>query len=84
VAGLSLPPARRAAAPSGRGVIPSVWRGAIVEVYADQTVAALVPSLYDDQAMTMPCVVAGLVPGDRVLIVAIEGRRDDLVVIAPG
>jgi hypothetical protein len=69
---------------SGRGAVPSIWRGVIVETYADGRVAALVPSLYEDQAMRMPCVVAGLVVGDRVLIAAIEGRRDDLVVIAPG
>lgn len=69
---------------SGRGAIPSIWRGSIVEFYADGTVAALVPSLYGDQAIRMPCVVAGLVVGDRVLIAAIEGRRDDLIVLAPG
>ena len=75
---------RPAPAPSGRGAVPSIWRGSIVELYADQTVAALIPSLYEDQAMRMPCVVAGLAPGDRVLIAAIEGRDDDLIVIAPG
>jgi hypothetical protein len=69
---------------SGRGAIPSIWRGSIVELYADGRVAAVVPSLYEDQAISMPCVVAGLVAGDRVLIAAIEGRRDDLIVIAPG
>jgi hypothetical protein len=83
MAGLSIPPARRPA-PSGRAAIPSVWRGKIVELYTDQTVAALVPSLYGDQAMRMPCVVAGLAAGDRVLVVAVEGRADDLIVIAPG
>ena len=74
----------RRATPSGRGAVPSIWRGQLVEVYADGTVAAVVPSLYGDQALSMPCVVAGLVVGDRVLIAAIEGRADDLVVIAPG
>jgi hypothetical protein len=83
VAGLSIPP-RRGPAPSGRAAIPSVWRGKIVELYTDRTVAALVPSLYGDQAMRMPCVVAGLAAGDRVLVVAVEGRADDLIVIAPG
>jgi hypothetical protein len=72
------------AAATGRAAIPSIWRGRIVEVYTDQTVAALVPSLYGDQAMRMPCAVAGLTIGARVLIAAIEGRSDDLVVIAPG
>jgi hypothetical protein len=75
---------QRRAAPTGRGAIPSIWRGTLVEAYDDQTVAALVPSLYGDQAMRMPCVVAGLVIGDRVLVAAIEGRSDDLIVIAPG
>jgi hypothetical protein len=53
-------------------------------LYADQTVAAVIPSLYGDQAMRVPCVVAGLAVGDRVLLAAIEGRADDLIVIAPG
>jgi hypothetical protein len=53
-------------------------------LYADQTVAAVIPSLYGDQAMRVPCVVAGLAAGDRVLVVAVEGRADDLIVIAPG
>ena len=75
---------RPAPSPSGRGAVPSIWRGTIVETYTDHTVAALVPSLYGDQAVPMPCVVAGLVPGDRVLIAAVEGRSDDLIVIAPG
>lgn len=69
---------------SGRGAIPSIWRGSIVETYADGTVSALIPSLYADQATRMPCVVADMHPGDRVLIAAIEGRRGDWVVIAPG
>lgn len=69
---------------SGRGAIPSIWRGSVAEIYTDGTVAALVPSLYGDQAVRMPCVVAALAVGDRVLIAAIEGRRDDLIVLAPG
>jgi hypothetical protein len=69
---------------SGRGAIPSIWRGSIAEIYGDGFVAALVPSLYGDQAVKVPCVVAGLAVGDRVLLAAIEGRRDDLVVLAPG
>lgn len=69
---------------SGRGAIPSIWRGVIVEIYGDGFVSALIPSLFGDQAKRMPCAVAGLDAGDRVLLAAIEGRRDDLVVIAPG
>jgi hypothetical protein len=69
---------------SGRGAIPSVWRGIIVETYTDGTVGATVPSLFGDQAVRMPCVVAGLTVDARVLVVAIEGRSDDLIVIAPG
>jgi hypothetical protein len=76
--------APRPAHPSGRNAIPSIWRGIIVETYTDGTVGALVPSLFADQAVRMPCVVAGLVAGDRVILAAIEGRSDDLIVIAPG
>lgn len=82
--GLVIPAPKRAPAASGRGAVPSIWRGVIVETYTDQTVAALIPSLYGDQAHRMPCVVAGLVKGDRCLIAAIEGRQGDWVVIAPG
>lgn len=82
--GLVIPAPKRAPAASGRGAVPSIWRGRIVELYADQTVAAVIPSLYGDQAMRVPCVVAGLAAGDRVLLAAIEGRADDLIVIAPG
>jgi hypothetical protein len=32
----------------------------------------------------MPCVVTGLTIGAPVLIAAIEGRIDDLIVITPG
>ena len=69
---------------SGRGAIPSIWRGQVIETYTDGTVAAVVPSLYGDQAVRMPTVVAGLTPGARVLVAAIEGRRDDLVVLTIG
>ena len=82
MAGLTLPGSSRAS--SGRQAIPSIWRGTIVEIYADGRVSAVVPSLFEDQAINMPCVVAGLVIGDRVLVAAIEGRADDLIVIAPG
>lgn len=81
--GLQIPAPRRVQA-TGRGSIPSAWRGRIVEMYTDQTVAAVIPSLYGDQAMRVPCVVAGLAVGDRVILLAIEGRSDDLIVIAPG
>lgn len=73
-----------ASSSSGRGSIPSVWRGSIVETYDDGTVAARVPSLYGEEAVRIPTVVAGLTVGARVLIVAIEGRRDDLVVLTVG
>jgi hypothetical protein len=69
---------------TGRGVIPSIWRGSIVETYTDGTVAALIPNLLGDQAVRMPCVVTGLTIGAPVLIAAIEGRIDDLIVITPG
>ncbi|WNN95974.1 minor tail protein [Arthrobacter phage Hirko] len=67
---------------SGRGTIPSVWRGIIVETYDDGTVAALVPSLFGDQAVRMPTIVTGLLQGASVIVGAVEGRRDDLVVMA--
>lgn len=79
---LQAPASRRTS--TGRGAIPSVWRGTIAETYDRGTVAVTVPNLLGDQAVRVPCVVAGLVPGDPVLLVAIEGRIDDLVVISPG
>ncbi|QDK01904.1 minor tail protein [Arthrobacter phage Vibaki] len=71
-----------ARASTGRGAIPSVWRGVIAENYGDGTVAALVPALLGDQAVRMPSIVTGLLQGASILVGAVEGRRDDLVVIA--
>ena len=70
--------------PSGRGAIPSIWRGQVVEISADGMIGAVVPSLYGDDAVRVPTVVPGLAIGDRVLLAAIEGRRDDLVVLTRG
>jgi hypothetical protein len=70
--------------PSGRGLIPSLWRGVVQEAYSDNTVSVTVPSLLGDQAVRVPCVVAGTGPGSRVLVAAIEGRTSDLMVVLPG
>lgn len=69
---------------AGRASIPSLWRGEIVEAYSDGTVSALVPSLLGPETVRMPSAIADLTPGDRVVIGAIEGRTEDLVVIIRG
>jgi len=69
---------------TGRGVVEGIWRGRIVEQYADNWVSIVVPNLLNDQAVRAPCVVGGLTVGSLVLVAAVEGRIDDLVVIAPG
>lgn len=68
----------------GRGVIPSLWRGEIVEVYADGRVSIVVPTLLGDQTITTTALYTDPARGHRVIVGAIEGRTDDLIVIAPG
>jgi len=72
------------AAPSsttGRGALPSLWRGSIVEIYGDGTVAAVIPALLADDAVRMPSYVDGLIPGEQVVIAAVEGRVGDFIVV---
>lgn len=69
---------------AGRAAIPSLWRGEILESYSDGTVSALVPSLLGPEAVRIPSAVPDLAPRDRVVIGAIEGRTEDLVVIIRG
>lgn len=68
----------------GRAAIPSLWRGQIIEAYSDGTVSGLVPSLLGAEPVRMPSALADLKRGDRVIIGAIEGRTEDLVVIMRG
>jgi len=68
-------------AATGRGVVPSIWRGTVVETYDDGAVAVLIPGLFGDQAMRSPCLLSVPMPGDLVIVAAVEGRSTDLVVI---
>jgi hypothetical protein len=58
-----------------------MWRGSIAETYADGTVAVIIPGLFGDQAVRTPCLLTVPLPGAQVIVAAIEGRVDDLIVI---
>ena len=82
--GRALEAKRKRPSSGGRGVIPSLWRGQIVEVYGDGRVSVVVPSLLGDENVQVACLYAGPAIGDRVIVGAIEGRTDDLIVMIPG
>lgn len=71
-------------AASGRGIIPSIWRATILEQYSDGTVSVTVPALLGDRAVRIPCVYDYAEVGMHVLVAAIEGRINDLMVITRG
>lgn len=66
---------------TGRGSHPSIWRGLVVNITA-HAVWVRVPTLASDDLTAVNTVPGDLAPGDRVIIGAVEGRVDNLVVIA--
>lgn len=67
---------------NGQDRLPALWRG-IVHEAGTAGVWCLIPHLTGtDPVGPLPSVVSGLVPGDRVVLGAIEGRADDLLVLA--
>ena len=75
----------------GANRIPAVWRGTVVFIRSEDSASGAragvyvrVPRLLKDQTLG-PLPVVGTVPsvGDRVLVVAIEGRRDQLIILNP-
>lgn len=66
---------------TGRGAHPSVWRGHVVNI-TGQAVWVRVPTLAQDDLTATNTVPGDLAPGDRVIIAAVEGRVENLVVIA--
>lgn len=77
--------AKSAAGAAEPGRIESVWRGAITEVLADGMVWVEVPALAGTEPLG-PLPVFGTAaagPGAQVLVLAVGGRRDDLVVLPP-
>lgn len=66
---------------TGRGSYPSIWRGLVVNITA-HAVWVRVPTLASDDLTAVNTVPGDIAPGDRVIIGAVEGRVDNLVVIA--
>lgn len=66
---------------SGRGAHPSLWLGVIVNVTAT-TVWVRVPTLAQDDIAATNTIAGELLPGDRVVVGLMEGRVDNLVVLA--
>ncbi|QIN94351.1 minor tail protein [Arthrobacter phage Abba] len=68
---------------SGAVSISELWRGQVAEVFADGTAQVIVPHLSGDEPVgRIESLVPNLAIGARVIVGAIEGRRDDLVVLS--
>ncbi|UGL61907.1 minor tail protein [Arthrobacter phage EastWest] len=73
----------RSTSTSGVGTISELWRGHVVEVFEDGSAMLVVPHLGgDDPIDRVPSLVRNLARGARVVVGAIEGRVDDLVVLS--
>lgn len=66
---------------TGRGAHPSLWQGIIVNVTAS-AVWVRVPQLAQDDIAATNTIAGVLAPGDRVVVGLMEGRVDNLVVLA--
>lgn len=66
---------------SGRGAHPSLWLGIIVNV-TPSSVWVRVPQLAQDDIAATNTITSDLAPGDRVVVGLMEGRVDNLVVLA--
>lgn len=67
---------------SGQDAVPALWRGTVTEVRPDG-IWCTVPHLAGVHPLgPMPTAVPGLAVGARVIVAAIEGRKDDLIVLA--
>lgn len=66
------------------GLVPTVWRGTVLEVRGDGLVWVKVPALAGEEPLGPLPVFGVVVPsGTSVLVLAVGGRRDDLVVLPP-
>ena len=76
--------ARASAAAPGPGRVDAVWRGTIVEVLAGGMAWVTVPGLMGAEPVGPLQVFGAPAPlGAGVLVLAVGGRRDDLVVLPP-
>lgn len=67
---------------TGQGAIQALWRGTVSEVRGT-SIWCTVPHLAGvHQLGPMPTAVPGLTVGARVIVAAIEGRKDDLMILA--
>lgn len=66
---------------TGRGAHPSLWLGVIVNITA-ASVWVRVPQLAQDDIQATNTIAGDLAPGDRVVVGLMEGRVDNIVVLA--
>lgn len=66
---------------TGRGSHPSLWLGVIVNI-TPSSVWVRVPQLAQDDIEATNVIAGDLAPGDRVVVGLMEGRVDNLVVLA--
>jgi hypothetical protein len=73
----------RSTSSSGAEGVSELWRGYVVEVFEDGTASVVVPRLSgDDPVGRIPSLVRNLAIDARVIVGAIEGRIEDLVVMS--
>lgn len=66
---------------SGRGLHPSVWRGVIVNV-TESSIWVRIPTLSQDDIPATNTIPGDVRTGDRVVVAAVEGRIENLVILA--
>lgn len=65
----------------GQDTVPALWRGTVVEV-TGAGFWCTVPHLAGVHPLgPMPSAVQGVQVGSRVIVAAIEGRKDDLLIL---
>lgn len=73
----------RTTSSTGGALVSELWRGYVVEVFSDNTAQVVVPRLAgDDPIGRIPSLVPDLAVDARVIVGAIEGRIEDLVVLS--
>jgi len=68
---------------TGAGAVEALWRGTVVEITAGGAWVRIPRLTGDDPVGPLPT-VPEVAAGDRVIVAAVEGRTDDLLILAVG